>query len=253
MIIIDAIRTPFCKMGSDLAPLTADDLGRHAVVQLLARTGVDPAQLSEVIFGCVAQPAEAANLARVIALRSGVPAHVPASTVHRNCASGFEALTTAAERLAAGRGDLFVVGGAESMSRVPFFYQPTTAAKFTALARARSLGRRLRVVSTLRPRDFRPRVGLQLGLTDPFSGLNMGETAELLAREFGISREEQDRFAAESHRKAIASEEARAHEIAAVPVAGQAVAEDNGVRRDSSPKRLARLRPVFAPGCNSPR
>ena len=81
MIIVDAIRTPFCKMGTDLAPLSAADLGRHAVVSLLARTGIDPAEVSEVIFGCVAQPADAANLARVIALRSGIPEAVPASTV----------------------------------------------------------------------------------------------------------------------------------------------------------------------------
>ena len=104
MIVIDAIRTPFCKMGTDLAPLTAADLGRHAVVSLLASTGVDPDEISEVIFGCVGQPADAANLARVIALRSGIPAHVPASTVHRNCASGLEAISTAVERVAAGHG-----------------------------------------------------------------------------------------------------------------------------------------------------
>lgn len=251
MIIIDAIRTPFCKMGTDLAPLTAADLGRHAVVSLMARTGIDPAEICEVIFGCAAQPPDAANIARVIALRSGIPGHVPASTVHRNCASGLEALTTAAERLTAERGDLFVVGGVESMSRIPFLYLPTTAAKYTALTRTKSLGRKLRVVSTMRPRDFSPLVGLKLGLTDPVTGLNMGETAEILAREFQISREDQDEFAAESHRKALAARDLLDRELVAVPVKGHAIAHDNGLRRDSTPERLARLRPVFNRTCGT--
>src|SRR3954447_10547390 len=110
LLIIDGVRTPFCKAGTELAALGADELGRIAVNALLTRTGLDPALIDEVIFGCVAQPAEAANIARVIALRAGIPESVPAVTVHRNCASGFEAFTTAYERLAAGRGTIFVVG-----------------------------------------------------------------------------------------------------------------------------------------------
>lgn len=212
---------------------------------MLARTGIDPAEISEVIFGCVAQPADTANLARVISLRSGIPEHVPASTVHRNCASGLEAISTAAERIAAGQGDLFLVGGVESMSQVPFLFRQSTAAKYGALARAKSLGRRVRVASTFRPRDFSPLVGLKLGLTDPFTGLNMGETAEVLAREFGISREDQDLFAADSHHKARLAQKALAEELAPVPVKGKAVIADNGVREDSTPGKLGRLRTVF--------
>src|SRR5712664_81566 len=98
LVVIDGVRTPFCKMGTDLARLGADELGRIAVNALLTRTGLDPALIDEVIFGCVAQPMEAANIARVIALRAGIPQSVPAATVHRNCASGFEAFTTACER-----------------------------------------------------------------------------------------------------------------------------------------------------------
>src|SRR5215210_2454644 len=119
LVVIDGIRTPFCKAGTDFATLGADELGRIAVDALLTRTGLDPGLIDEVIFGCVAQPAEAANIARVIALRAGIPESVPAVTVHRNCASGFEAFTTASERLASGRGSVFVVGGTESMSQVP--------------------------------------------------------------------------------------------------------------------------------------
>src|SRR6201996_6021579 len=123
MVIVDGVRTPFCKVGTSLSKLTADELGRITVNALLTRTGLDPALIDEVIFGCVSQPAEAANIARVISLRAGIPESVPAATVHRNCASGFEAFTTAYERMAARRGSIYVVGGAESMSHVPLLFQ----------------------------------------------------------------------------------------------------------------------------------
>src|SRR5580658_10683701 len=113
IVIVDGVRTPFCKMGTELASLGADELGRVAVNALLTRTGLDPGLVDEVIFGCVAQPAEASNIARVIALRAGIPESVPAATVHRNCASGCEAVTLAQEKMLAGRGSIFIVGGAE--------------------------------------------------------------------------------------------------------------------------------------------
>src|SRR5678815_2218662 len=122
LAIIDGIRTPFCKAGTDLAEFDAVELGRIAVTSLLERTGLKPHLVDEVIFGCVSQPADAANIARVIALRAGIPEHVPAITVHRNCASGCEAITQAQEKMAAGRGSIFVVGGTESMSQVPLLY-----------------------------------------------------------------------------------------------------------------------------------
>lgn len=243
--IIAGVRTPFCRMGSDLDPLDATDLGRHAASALLTRTGIDPGEISEVIFGCVAQPADAANIARVIGLRAGVPQSVPAATVHRNCASGMEAVTTAAQRAASGHGDLFLVGGTESMSRIPLYYSHETAGKFARLQRAKSFGDRLSAITSFRPADFKPRVGLQLGLNDPYSGMIMGDTAEVLAREYDISRSEQDEFAAESHRKALSAKESLKVEIAPVHVNGKAVTADNGMRNDSTPERLAKLRPIF--------
>src|SRR5204863_8192416 len=137
------------------------------------------------------------NVARVIALRAGIPEHVPAVTVHRNCASGCESFTLAYERMVAGRGSIFVVGGAESMSQIPLLFHPKAAEKFSRLARAKSFGQKVKAFTAFRPSDFKPRIGLQLGLTDPVCGLNMGETAEVLAREFAISRELQDSFALE--------------------------------------------------------
>src|SRR2546426_24677 len=234
LVIVDGVRTPFCKMGTELAQMGADELGRIAVNALLTRTGVDPAIIDEVIFGCVGQPADAANVARVIALRAGIPEHVPAITVHRNCASGCEAITQAYEKIVAGRGSIFLVGGAESMSQIPLFYKYSAAEKFGKLARAKSFGQKLRAMAAFRPSDFQPRIGLQLGLTDPVCGLNMGDTAEVLAREFGITRELQDAFALESNTRAAAAREKLGEEICPVyPSQGSgrgvpAVTQDNG-------------------------
>ena len=255
LVIVDGVRTPFSKMGTDLAHLGADELGRIAVSALLAKTGIDPAIIDEVIFGCVAQPADAANVARVIALRAGIPEHVPAITVHRNCASGCEAITQAQEKMLAGRGSIFVVGGAESMSQVPLLYNYSAAQKFGKLARAKSFWQKLSAFAAFRPSDFQPRIGLQLGLTDPVCGLNMGDTAEVLAREFGITRELQDSFAMESHARALAAREKIAEEITPVyptilPPGVRAkssgpVLSDNGPRKDQTMEVLAKLRPVF--------
>lgn len=245
LVIIAGVRTPFTRMGTDLAAQTASDLGRHAVAALLDRTAIDPAEISEVIFGCVGQPADSANIARIIALRAGIPQYVPAATVNRNCASGMEAITAAHQRMLANRGDLFVVGGTESMSHYPLIYRDSATEHFTELSRAKTLKDRLLALSHFRPQDFSPLLGLQLGLSDPVSGLNMGETAEVLVREFDISREAQDQFAAHSHLKAFAAASNITKEIAAIYTEGEAITCDNGMREDSTFEKLSRLRPVF--------
>ncbi|MCW1921647.1 thiolase family protein [Luteolibacter arcticus] len=245
LFIIAGIRTPFCRSGTDFDALGADDLGRHACSALLLRTGIDPGLIDEVIIGCVAQPPDAANVARVIALRTGIPEKTPAVTVHRNCASGMEAITTAHQRMVSGQGELFLVGGAESMSSIPFFYPHSAVAKFATLSKAKEIGEKITAIADFRPRDFKPRIGLQLGLTDPVSGQIMGDTAETLAREFHLTRELQDAFAASSHLKALAAADRLSEEVAPVHLPGKAVTRDNGVREDSTPERLAKLRPIF--------
>ncbi len=247
LVIIDGLRTPFSKAGTDLAGLGADELGRIAVNGLLTRTGLDPALVDEVIFGCVAQPADATNLARVIALRAGIPESVPAVTVQRNCASGCEAITLAHEKMLAGSGSVFIVGGAESMSNIPLLFKQSTAEKFGRLSRAKTMGQRLKTMLGFRPSDFAPRIGLLLGLSDPVCGMNMGETAELLARESAVSREDQDAFALQSHQRAFGAREKLADEIcpAFLPSRGTAMVADNGPREKQSLEALAKLKPVF--------
>jgi len=245
MYILAATRSPFCKMGSLLDSLSAADLGRHATSSLLTQTGINPETFSEIIFGCVGQPADSANIARVIALRSGIPQNIPGMTVHRNCASGLEAITTAHQRMCANRGDLFLVGGTESMSNYPLLYSKEAALHFTDFAKSKSISDKLTAATHFRPNHFSPLVSLKLGLTDPVCGLNMGETAEILSREFNISREEQDAFAVQSQSRAHAGKELLCEEIAPIQVNGEAITEDNGIRTDSTQKKLATLSPVF--------
>jgi acetyl-CoA C-acetyltransferase/acetyl-CoA acyltransferase len=185
-------------------------------------------------------------------LRSGIPEHVPAVTVHRNCASGIESLTQAYEKMCAGRGRVFIVGGTESMSQMPLLFSQRAANKFSRLARAKSVPRKLGAAAAFRPRDFKPRIGLQLGLTDPVCGLNMGETAELLARELGISRQEQDAFALESHRRAVSGHARLGEEITPFVSGAKSgslnpkpISADNGPREQQSMDALGKLRPVF--------
>lgn len=250
LFILAGTRTPFCKVGGALAGFDAVELGRQASSALFTRTGLDPALVDESIFGCVAQPADAANLSRIIALRAGVPKERPAMTVNRNCASGMQAVTTAQEKLTADQGTLFLVGGTESMSQMPLLFRQEAALKFALLSRARGVGGRLRAAAAFRPADFAPLLAMKLGLTDPVAELNMGETAEVLARELGVSREAQDAFAVRSHLLAAQHREHLRAEISPV-YAGRrdvkAVEDDNGVRMDSTPAKLATLRPIFDP------
>jgi acetyl-CoA acetyltransferase family protein len=250
LVILDGARTPFCRAGSSLAEMHAADLGRLAAAGALIRSGLDPALVDETIFGCVAQPADAANISRVIALRSGIPKEKPSMTVHRNCASGMEAVTTAHQKLAAGQGEVFLVGGVESMSQMPLLFRHEAALKFAMLGRAKSFGSKARAMAAFRPQDFMPLLALKMGLTDPVAELNMGETAEVLAREFGITRAEQDAFAVKSHLKATAAAAFLAEEM--VPAFSgtrevKAIMQDNGVRADSSVQKLAKLPTIFDP------
>jgi acetyl-CoA acetyltransferase family protein len=250
--IVDGVRTPFAKAGTALSETEAVDLGKAVVALLVARTGIDPLKIEEVIIGCVAQPADSGNLGRIVALRAGVPESVPAVTVNRNCASGLEAVTQAAEKMVAGRGDIFIVGGVESMSQIPLLFSYEAAKKFSTFARAKSIPQKLNALSSFRPTDFQPRNGLLLGLSDPVCGCNMGQTAENLSRDFKVSREEQDLFAMNSHHRAIAARLKLKEEITPVylPKAKNgktALEQDNGPRENQTIEALAKLKPVYEP------
>ncbi len=245
--ILGGLRTPFAKAGGPFKTVPVYELGRIAVAELLARQEVDPARLDEVILGNCAQPAEAANSARVTALRAGIPEQVPGSTVHRNCGSGMEAVAQAAWRIGAGAGKLLLVGGMESMSQIPLQYTFEYAEWLEGLMRAKTPFARAGAIGRFRPRMLTPRISLAEGLTDLTCGLNMGQTAEGLAREFRIPRERQDGFALRSHQLAIAGREALREEIVPVfPGPGfEMVRDDVGPRENQSLEQLAKLKPYF--------
>ncbi|MGE0269517.1 MAG: acetyl-CoA C-acyltransferase [Candidatus Omnitrophota bacterium] len=247
--VIDGIRTPFIKFQTDFNHLSAQELGRIAVRELIERNDFDLAQLDEVIIGCVGQPADAANIARVVALLAGIPQEVPAFTVHRNCASGIESAAQAYMKIQVEEGGLFMVGGTESMSNIPMYYSKKVQDLFVELSKAKSLPARLKTLLKMRPKDLlNPTVGLMLGLTDPVCGLNMGQTAEVLAKEFGITRNQQDEFALLSHQRAISAREILKEEIVPVipgPDYKKAAVNDNGPRENQTMEALAKLKPVF--------
>ena len=250
--IVDGIRTPFSKMGANFNNLGAQDLGRIAARELIERVGLDVKLIDEVIFGCVGQPADAANIARVIALLAGVPKSTPAFTVHRNCASGIESVVQAAIKIKAGEGSCYLTGGTESMSNIPFYFSKEYQEILTEVSRAKTLPARLQAFAKIRPQHFlSPKIGLQLGLTDPFCGLNMGQTAEVLVKEFGITRREQDEFSLASHQKAIAARAILREEIVPVipgPKYKEALSDDNGPREGQTIEALAKLKPFFERG-----
>ena len=250
--IVEGARTPFAKAFGALASVHAQELGRLATQAVLERAAIRPNEVDQVVFGNVAPPAEAANIARVIALTSGVPPDRIAHSVHRNCASGLEAITTAAQLIQLGEARTVLAGGTESMSRVPLLFNRAATDLFLRLGKARNWWQKLATLLKFRPRHFHPVIALILGLTDPVSGLMMGETAEVLAEEFGIRRCEQDELALESHRRATAAQKRcdLSQEIAPVPaeVAGKEVKEDIGPRPDQSLAALAKLKPVFKEG-----
>jgi acetyl-CoA C-acetyltransferase/acetyl-CoA acyltransferase len=245
--ILAGVRTPFAKAGTAFARTPVYELGRVAVAELIARQELDPARLDEVILGNCAQPAEAANVARVTALRSGVPESVPGFTVHRNCASGMESVADAALRVRAGAAKLVLAGGMESMSQIPLMYPYEYGVWLESFSRAKTPLQKLGALSRFRAGMLKPRISIMEALTDPVCGLNMGQTAEVLAREWKIPREQQDAFALQSHQRTIAARERLREEI--VPVypepAFAMVADDVGPREGQTLEALARLKPFF--------
>jgi acetyl-CoA acetyltransferase family protein len=248
--IIDGIRTPFCKAGGALKDYHADDLGALAIRELLIRTNFPHELIDEVIVGNVAQPAHAANVARVAALKAGLPVNIPAFTVHRNCASGMQALTSASNKILAGQADIILVGATESMSNIPLLFGNKMTDLFSNLFRSKTLKSKLSHLLSFRPSFLKPIIGLEQGLTDPVCGMIMGITAEVLAREFRISREEQDQFALMSHQKAVTAirEKLLAQEIFTIPRPKKFDSmqeEDDGPRPDQNIEALTKLRPYF--------
>lgn len=249
--IVAGFRSPMGKAGGALKKLTAHDLGAHIAKEVVFRSGIDPEHISEVIVGNVAQPAEAANIARVIALKAGLPEKIPAFTVHRNCASGMEAMTSAVSKILNDEAEIILAGGVESMSNIPLLFGKKMTDFFAKLAKAKTFSQKISILSTFRLSFLQPIVGLMQGLTDPISGLIMGCTAENVAKDFKITRAEQDEFALSSHRKSEAAIASGIFREEIIPVFNNdeknslMIEEDEGIRKGQRIEDLSKLKPYF--------
>lgn len=246
--VVDGVRTPFLKTRNEPGPFSAADLGVAAGRALLNRAGIAPTALDEVIVGCVIPAADEANIARIIGLRLGTGPAVPAFTVQRNCASGLQALASAADHIALGRADLILAGGTEAMSRAPIQWNAAMSRFLGRYVRAKTVGQRLQVVSHFRLSYLKPVFALLLGLTDSVVGLSMGQTAEIIAARFEINRLAQDSYALQSHQRSAAAQQDHMLDremICLYEENGRMYEADDGVRTDSTLERLGQLKPVF--------
>ena len=251
--VVDGRRTPILKAAGAPGPFSASDLAVACSRDLLLHCPQARDNIQELVWGCVMPSEHEANIARIVGLRLGLSHVVPAHTVQRNCASGMQALDTAAQRIAQGHAELALAGGVEAMSRAPLLFGPDAVHWLSKVWRAKTSWARLTRLAEFRPRMLKPVSALRGGLTDPVVHLSMGQTAEELAHRFHVTREEMDTFALESHELAARAQDADIFADEITPLydgeKSEALTKDDGVRRDSSLEALAKLKPVFDRPC----
>jgi len=244
--IVSGLRTPFAKQGTAYRDLSALDLGKIVVAELLQRTGIEPSQVQQVVYGQVIPSLSVPNIAREIVLGTGMPRNIEAYSVARACATSYQSTVNVAESIMAGVIDCGIAGGADSASDVPMAVGKKLTEALVKVSKARSLGEKLRAFSGVNASDLMP---IPPALKEPSTGLTMGESAEKMAKENGISREDQDAFAHRSHTLAAqAWADGRLRDEVMpvfVPPRYEAVDEDNLVRKDSELDAYAKLKPVF--------
>ncbi len=244
--IVAGVRTPFARSGTVLKALSAIELGRMCVAELLQRADLPGGEVEALVFGTVVPSVLAPNIAREVSLIPHLPKGVQAHSVSRACASANQAITDGADQILLGHVDVVVAGGAESLSHVPILHSEGFANALVAASRAKTLGQRVAALASIRPRDLVP---VTPAIAEPTTGETMGESAEKMAKINGISRDEQDQLALRSHRLAHAGtvDGRLTAEIGPLwPPPGFApVSTDNGIREDTSIDKLAALRPVF--------
>jgi len=248
--IVDGARTPFIKARGEPGPFTPVDLAVQCGRPLLQRQPMACEAFDQVILGCVNVVSEEMNPARVAALRLGMGNNMPAFTVQINCGSGMQSIDTAFRYIRGGDANLIPAGGTEALSHGPLLFRQQAVEWFAALARAKSLGQRLRALTKFRPDFFKPVMGLERGLTDPIVAMNMGQTAEKLAQLFDISRQAADEYAAGSQQRLHRAQEDGVFDGEIEPAfdrAGNVYDKDDGVRPDSTAEKLAKLKPAFEP------
>jgi acetyl-CoA acyltransferase len=241
------VRTPFAKAGTAFKSISAIDLGKLCVAELLQRTNLDGKEVQALVFGTVIPSVLAPNIAREVSLLPLLPKGVQAYTVGRACASANQAITDAADQIALGHLDVAIAGGSESLSNIPILHAQGFADALVLASKAKSFPARLKALSRIRPKDLVP---VTPAIAEPSTGETMGQSAEKMAKLNAIAREEQDHFALRSHRLAAAGTAdgrltAEIMPVYVPPRFESVLTSDNGIREDSSYEQLAALRPVF--------
>lgn len=245
--MVAGVRTPFTRAGTAFKAISAIDLGKYCVAELIQRSNLTGKEVDALVFGTVVPNVLAPNIAREVSLMPLLPKGVQAFSVSRACASANQAITDGADQIALRHADVVIAGGAESLSNVPILHSRGFADALVSASRAKSMAARLSAIARVRPRDLVP---VTPAIAEPTTGETMGQSAEKMAKINDISREDQDHFALRSHRlAAAATADGRiSAEIAPVVVPPRfetAVTVDNGVREDTSYDKLAALKPVF--------
>ena len=245
--LVAGVRTPFARSGTVFRDLTAVQLARRAAQELLIRTGIDGGDIDEVVFGQVVQSVLTPNLAREVSLLPQLPRDIPAFSINRACASAGQALSYGYDQITLGHADVVLAGGAESLSDIPILHSKRMSRLLVDASKAKSLGQRLAVFAKVRPRDLIP---VSPAIAEPSTGESMGQSAEKMAKENGISREAQDRLALLSHQRAAAAQTDGRLGLEIAPMSAGArsdeiVVTDNLIRPDTSLEALAALKPVF--------
>lgn len=244
--IVAGLRTPFARAGTLLKSISAIELGRLCVAELIQRTGIDGDEIDLLVFGTVVPSVLAPNIAREVSLIPHLPKGVQSWSVSRACASANQAITDAADQIVLGHADCAIAGGAESLSAVPILHSRGFSDALVAASKAKSLGGRVQAMSRIRPRDLVP---ITPAIAEPTTGETMGQSAEKMAKINHIAREDQDQFALRSHRLAHAgtADGRVAAEIMPLwpPPKFEPMAADNGIREDTTIEKLRELKPVF--------
>jgi acetyl-CoA acyltransferase len=245
--IVAGVRTPFAKAGTAFKSISAIDLGKLCVAELLQRTNLDGKEVQALVFGTVVPSVLSPNIAREVSLLPLLPKGVQSYSVSRACASANQAITDAADQIALGHVDVAIAGGAESLSNIPVLYSQGFAEALVLASKAKSFPARLKALARIRPRDFVP---VTPAIAEPSTGETMGQSAEKMAKLNAIAREEQDHFALRSHRLAAAGTAdgrltAEIMPVYVPPRFESVLTSDNGIREDTSYEQLAALKPVF--------
>ena len=245
--IVAGLRTPFAKQWSAYREVSALDLANIVVSELMQRTGLDPNEVQQVVYGQVVPSVEAPNIAREVVLATGMPKSIEAYSVSRACATSYQSTVNVAEAIMTGAIDTGLAGGADSVSNVPITVSKRLAEALMAATKARSIGERMQAFAGLRPRDLAP---VPPAIKEFSTGLSMGDSAEKMAKENHISREAQDEFAHRSHSLAAKAWEegkldAEVMEVFVPNRFNEAIREDNLVRKDTSIENYAKLKPAF--------